>query len=104
MTVTYKDVVYKALGGPVQQVWCEYRARFQTVVEIRYQVIAYEATEEITTELEFRKGPKLAESSWKKTPQKARQDVEGFVGELKKENIQWEHSYSVSIPIVDEDF
>ncbi|MCU7663747.1 hypothetical protein [Bacillus thuringiensis] len=104
MTVKYKDVVFKALGGPVQLVWCEYSARFQNIVEVRYHVTAYEATEEITDELEFRKGDKLFESSWKKTPQQARHDVEGFVGELKKDNILWEKGFDVSIPIIDEDF
>ncbi|PFF14676.1 hypothetical protein [Bacillus cereus] len=104
MTVTYKDVVYTPIGGTEELVWCEYRARFHTLIEIRYQVRVYEATKEYAPNLVYRKGKSIVDSSWKKTPQKARQDVEDEVGELKRENIRWEESFSVTIPIISEDF
>lgn len=104
MSVTFKDVVY-SVGEPYQFVWCEYRARLHTLVEVRYQIEAYEAAEEFVPDRVFRKGRKLGESSWKKTPKKARDDVADDLGiALRKEDIVYEKTFSVSIPIVDEEF
>ncbi len=103
MSATYKDVVYFCDNGLV---WCEYRARLHTLVQVRYQVRVYEATEEIGGDgfPLYRKGASLVDSSWKKTPQKARQDVEDEVGVLRNDNIKYEKSFSISIPIIDEEF
>ncbi|UUN20250.1 hypothetical protein LRS65_26945 (plasmid) [Bacillus cereus] len=103
MTATYKDVVYRT-SGPNELVWCEYKARFHTLVEVRYQVRVYEATEEFAPDRIFRKGHHIVDSSWKKTPKKAREDIEDEVGDLTKEHILWEDNFSISIPIIDEEF
>ena len=100
--VTYKDVVYLSEAGPYEYIWCEYRSRFHTPVELRYQVRAFEAYEELAPDRIWRKGRTLVDSSWKKTPQKARQDVEDEAGYLKEENIVWEKTYPVTFPKTDE--
>lgn len=102
--VTYKDVVYQTVGGPEQLVWCEYRARFHTLIEIRYQIRAYEATKEYAPDLIYRKGRSIAESSWKKTPKKAREDLYDEIGELNRDNILYENNFEVTIPLIDEEF
>jgi hypothetical protein len=88
-------------------VWCEYRARYHTLIEVRYEVRAFVAQEEIGPNGQpiYRKGQSIGDSAWKKTPQKARQDVEDEVGApLKKENSVFEKAFSISIPIIDEEF
>jgi hypothetical protein len=40
MSATFKDVVFST-SGPHGLVWCEYRARFHTLVQVRYQVRAF---------------------------------------------------------------
>jgi hypothetical protein len=107
MSATFKDVVFST-SGPIELVWCEYRARFHTIVQVRYQVRAFEAlNDEIGPNGQpiYRKGRSIEDSSWKRTPQRARQDVEDEVGApLRKENIVYENAFSISIPIIDEEF
>jgi hypothetical protein len=106
MTAKFKDVVFKTFDDTL--VWCEVSARVHTVLpfEVRYQFKAFEAFEEYHPELIYRQGnKKINESSWKKTPKEARNDLEEKLGsELKKENIVFEKKFSISIPIVDELF
>lgn len=105
MTAKFKDVVFKTFDGTL--VWCEVNARLHKVLppEVRYQFEAFEAFEEYHPELIYRKGNKINESSWKKTPKKARNNLEEKLGsELKKENIVYEKSFSISIPIIDKLF
>jgi hypothetical protein len=102
MSGTYKQVVFQTENGIDPLVWCEYRYRFQTLVEFRYQVRVYVA--EHVSMNEYKKGTSLVDSSWKKTPQKARQDIEDEVGQLKKENILYEENISVSVTLIDEEF
>ncbi|WP_438495256.1 hypothetical protein [Paenibacillus sp. IHBB 3054] len=104
MSVTYKDAVYRGHNGPYDLIWCEYRARFHTFTELRYEIRAYEASLEFIPQPVYRKGKIIGESAWKKTPQKARQDIEDELGELKKENILYEDTFSVTLPIIDEEF
>jgi hypothetical protein len=78
------------VGGIYDLIWCEYRARFHTLTEMRYQVRVFEATSEYAPNLIYRKGISIVDSSWKKTPKKARQDVEDEVGELKEDKILFE--------------
>ena len=100
--LTYKDVVYSALQGNNDLVWCEYRARLHTLIQVRYQVRVYEATEEIGGDGYplYRKGASILDSSWKLTPQKARKDVEDEVGALRSENIKYKHDFPWYFPIL----
>ncbi|OME95790.1 hypothetical protein BK124_18990 [Paenibacillus amylolyticus] len=104
MSLTYKDVVYRGHNGQYDLIWCEYRARFHTISELRYEVRAFEASLEFIPEPIYRKGKSIVDSHWKNTPQKARQDIEDEVGELKRDNIVYEKSFSVTFTIIDEEF
>ena len=98
MAATYRDIVFRGIGiYPL--VWCEYKVRLHTMTELRYQVKAYEASEDGSGG--YKKGAHVDDSTWKDTPQKARQGVEDEVGELKKDNILYEKwfgaPYSISL-------
>ena len=60
------------------------RIGLHTLVEVRYQIEAFDATEEFAPERVFRKGRKIESSAWKKTPKRAREDISEELGvELK---------------------
>jgi hypothetical protein len=106
MSLKYADVVFQG-AGQTDYVWCEYRARLHTLVQVRYQIEAFIADEEYIpgTGRVFRRRDRLCGSSWKKTPKESRDQVSNELGaELKKENIVWEDTFSISIPIIDEKF
>ena len=55
MSATFKDVVFST-SGLHGLVWCEYRARFHTLVQVRYQVRAFVASgDEIAARLACRR-------------------------------------------------
>ncbi|PLT28180.1 hypothetical protein [Peribacillus deserti] len=108
MSLIYKNVVFLVpeMNLEKELVWCEFRVRIHTLSELRYQVRVFEASEEYSPNLVYRKGISIADSSWEKTPKKAREDVEEEVGELKRDNIKWQEwiGEPFSIPIIREDF
>jgi len=103
MSLKYADVVYteRDLG----LVWCECKATMHTLVEVRYQLILFEASEEYAPHLIYRKGKKLAESSWKKTPKECRDQLrDAQAVQLNRSDIVWEDTVAITIPIFDEKF
>ena len=103
MSLKYADIVY-AEQQP-ELVWCECRAVMHTVVEVRYQLLLFAASEEYAPSLIYRKGEQIAASSWKRTPKECRDHLRAaYAFELDKSRIVWEDAVSIAIPILDNRF
>jgi len=100
--VHYADTVYQPKGGGIGYVWCEEYARMHTLIEARYQNIAFEATHTapLIPERPFEKGKRLAESGWEKTPADARKSNEDALGvQLDDKSVIWRKTIPVSFPL-----
>lgn len=103
MSLKYADVVYRDTS--IDLVWCECRATMHTLLQVRYQLTLYEASEEYAPGVVYRRGTRLAKSSWKKTPKECRDQLRAACNvALDKSDIVWEDALAITIPIVDAKF